>query len=234
MLRSVCCPAPKLCSTKASNASRRSALAFCQTRRSGIGLRGSGRSTLTIPCCITTRLSSRTDRWCCSRGCVWASVLPCCSCPQSPAPKPERSRPRWRLSDEAARVPPLAFSEVGYGRRFRLPPGKRAPWRDTRIACQTSITGRGTGRNIRFDPGFWLSLFSALRRQGLTANKLVLQLTTFLRSLDLFLELIVLTTSTLTANQVRHGGKQGTHNPELLCIHSSPPSIDFTPAEPPA
>src|SRR5262249_10889522 len=75
-----------------------------------------------------------------------------------PAPKPERSRPRWRLSDEAARVPPLAFSEVGYGRRFRLPPGKRAPWRDTRIACQTSITGRGTGRNIRFDPWIWLSL----------------------------------------------------------------------------
>jgi hypothetical protein len=50
-------------------------------------------------------------------------------------------------------------------------------------------------------------LFTALRRQGLIADELVLQLTTFLRSLDLFLELIVLTTSTLTANQVRHGGK---------------------------
>src|SRR6266481_2946212 len=77
-------------------------------------------------------------------------------------------------------------------------------------------------------------LFTALRRQGLIADEPVLQLTTFLRSLDLFLELIVLTTSTLTANQVRHGGKQGTHNPELSCIHSSPPSIDFTPAKPPA
>jgi hypothetical protein len=77
-------------------------------------------------------------------------------------------------------------------------------------------------------------LFTALRRQGLIADEFGLQLTTFLRSLDLFLELIVLTTSTLTANQVRHGGKQGTHNPELSCIHSSLPSIDFTPAEPPA
>jgi hypothetical protein len=77
-------------------------------------------------------------------------------------------------------------------------------------------------------------LFTALRRQGLIADKFVLQLTAFLRSLDLFLELIVLTTSTLTANQVRHGGKQGTHHPELSCIHSSLPSIDFTPAEPPA
>jgi hypothetical protein len=74
-------------------------------------------------------------------------------------------------------------------------------------------------------------LFTALRRQGLIADELVLQLTTFLRSLDLFLELMVLTTSTLTANQVRHGGKQGTHNPELSCIHSSPPSIDLTPRE---
>jgi hypothetical protein len=72
-------------------------------------------------------------------------------------------------------------------------------------------------------------LFSALRREGLIADELVLQLATFLRSLYLFLELIVLTPRTLTANQVRHGGKQGTHNPELSCIHSSPPSIDFTP-----
>jgi hypothetical protein len=63
-------------------------------------------------------------------------------------------------------------------------------------------------------------LFSALRREGLIANEPVLQLTTFLRSLDLFLELIVLTPRTLTANQVRHGGKQGTDNPELSRIHS--------------
>jgi hypothetical protein len=33
--------------------------------------------------------------------------------------------------------------------------------------------------------------------------------------------LIVLTLGTLTASQVRHGGKQGTHNPKLSCIHSS-------------
>ena len=66
-------------------------------------------------------------------------------------------------------------------------------------------------------------LFTALRRQGLIADEFVLQLTTFLRSLDLFLELIVLTTSPLTANQVRHGGKQGTHNPEAL-VHSFQPA----------
>src|SRR5262249_16770793 len=78
-------------------------------------------------------------------------------------------------------------------------------------------------------------LFTALRRQGLIADELVLQLTTFLRSLDLFLELIVLTPRTLTANQVRHAGKQGTDNPETLA-HSFQrlPSIDFTPAELPA
>jgi hypothetical protein len=64
-------------------------------------------------------------------------------------------------------------------------------------------------------------LFSALRREGLIADELVLQLATFLRSLDLFLELIVLAPRTLTANQVRHGGKQGTDNPELSRIHSS-------------
>jgi hypothetical protein len=36
-------------------------------------------------------------------------------------------------------------------------------------------------------------LFTALRRQGLIADELVLQLATFLRSRDLFLELMVLT-----------------------------------------
>jgi hypothetical protein len=64
-------------------------------------------------------------------------------------------------------------------------------------------------------------LFTALRRQGLIANELVLQLATFLRSLDLFLELIVLAPRTLTANQTRHGGKQGTDDPEHSRIHSS-------------
>jgi hypothetical protein len=64
-------------------------------------------------------------------------------------------------------------------------------------------------------------LFSALRRERLITDELVLQLATFLRSLDLFLELIVLTPRTLTANQVRHGGEQGTDNPELSRSHSS-------------
>jgi hypothetical protein len=78
-------------------------------------------------------------------------------------------------------------------------------------------------------------LFSALRRQGLIADELVLQLTTFLRSPDLFLELIVLTPRTLTANQVRHGGKQGTDNPELSRIHSSAcPILTSLQREPPA
>ena len=66
------------------------------------------------------------------------------------------------------------------------------------------------------------NLFSALRREGLIADELVLQLATFLRSLDLFLELTVRTVPrTLTTNQVRRGGKQGTDGPELSRIHSS-------------
>ena len=65
-------------------------------------------------------------------------------------------------------------------------------------------------------------LFSALRRERLIADELVLQLATFLRSLDLFLELTVRTVPrTLTANQVQRGGKQGTDGPELSRIHSS-------------
>jgi hypothetical protein len=64
-------------------------------------------------------------------------------------------------------------------------------------------------------------LVNALRREGLIADEFVLQLATFLRSLDLFLELIVLTPRTPTANQVRHGGKQGTDHPELSRVHSS-------------
>jgi hypothetical protein len=64
-------------------------------------------------------------------------------------------------------------------------------------------------------------LFTTVSRQGLIADELVLQLTTSLRSLDLFLELIVvLTPGTLTANQVRHDGKQATDNPERSRIHS--------------
>jgi hypothetical protein len=64
-------------------------------------------------------------------------------------------------------------------------------------------------------------LFSAPRREGLIADELVLQLATFLRSLDLFLELRVRTPQTLTANQVRQGGKQGTDGSELSRNHFS-------------
>jgi hypothetical protein len=56
-------------------------------------------------------------------------------------------------------------------------------------------------------------LLTALRRQRLASDKLVLQLATFLRSHDLFLELSIRTPRTprtLTANQVRHSGKQST------------------------
>ena len=64
-------------------------------------------------------------------------------------------------------------------------------------------------------------LFTALRRQALIADELVLQLATFLRSHDLFLELRVWTPQTLTANQVRQGGKQGTDGRERSRIHFS-------------
>ena len=84
----------------------------------------------------------------------------------------------------------------------------------------TGISGRETGSTSSSLHGVD-DLFTALRREGLIADELVLQLATFLRSLDLFLELIVLAPRTLTANQVRHGGKQGTDNPELSRIHSS-------------
>jgi hypothetical protein len=84
----------------------------------------------------------------------------------------------------------------------------------------TGISGREPGSTSGSRHGVG-DLFTALRRQGLIAEELVLQLATFLRSLDLFFELIVLAPRTLTANQVRHGGKQGTDNPELSRIHSS-------------
>jgi hypothetical protein len=54
----------------------------------------------------------------------------------------------------------------------------------------TGIGGRKPGSTSGSRHGVG-DLFTALRRQGLTADELVLQLTTFLRSLDLFLELIV-------------------------------------------
>jgi hypothetical protein len=64
-------------------------------------------------------------------------------------------------------------------------------------------------------------LFTALRRQGLIPDELVLQLATFLRSHDLFLELRLRTPQTLTANQVRQSGKQGTDGCERSRIHFS-------------
>ena len=64
-------------------------------------------------------------------------------------------------------------------------------------------------------------LLTALRCQGLIPDELVLQLATFLRSHDLFLELRLRTPQTLTANQVRQGGKQGTDGCERSRIHSS-------------
>ena len=62
-------------------------------------------------------------------------------------------------------------------------------------------------------------LLTALRRQGLIPDELVLQLATFLRSHDLFLELRVRTPRTLTANQARQGAKQGTDGRERSRIH---------------
>src|SRR5215468_697923 len=88
-----------------------------------------------------------------------------------------------------------------------------------RITTPTSLGGEPGGTSVSIHGlGY---LFSALRREGLIADELVLQVATFLRSPDLFLELIVLAPRTLTANQVRHGGKQGIDNPEHSRIHSS-------------
>src|SRR5215467_2852560 len=56
----------------------------------------------------------------------------------------------------------------------------------------TGISGREPGSTSGSRHGVG-DLFTALRRQGLIADELVLQLATFLRSLDLFLELTVRT-----------------------------------------
>jgi hypothetical protein len=90
----------------------------------------------------------------------------------------------------------------------------------------TGISGREPGSTSGSRHGVD-DLFTALRSQGLIADELVLQPATFLRSLDLFLELIVLAPRALTANQMGHGGKQRTDNPEHSRIHSSTCSIDF-------
>jgi hypothetical protein len=85
------------------------------------------------------------------------------------------------------------------------------------------ISGREPGSTSGSRHGVG-DLFTALRRQGLIAEELVLQLATFLRSHDLFLELSVRTPRTprtLTANQVRHSSKQSTDGRQLSRIHSS-------------
>jgi hypothetical protein len=88
----------------------------------------------------------------------------------------------------------------------------------------TGISGREPGSTSGSLHGVG-DLFTALTRQGLIADELVLQLVTFLRSLDLFLELIVLAPRTLTANQVRHGGNAGMNARKLgiICaLHTCP------------
>jgi hypothetical protein len=65
-------------------------------------------------------------------------------------------------------------------------------------------------------------LFSALRRDGLIPYKLSLNLSTLLRSLNLFLKLRIWTVPhSLTTYQPRHSGKQDKHGPELSRFHSS-------------
>jgi hypothetical protein len=82
----------------------------------------------------------------------------------------------------------------------------------------TGISGREPGSTSGSLHGVG-DLFTALTRQRLIADELVLQLVTFLRSLDLFLELIVLAPRTLTANQVRHGG----NGRVIACQEPTPP-----------
>jgi hypothetical protein len=85
----------------------------------------------------------------------------------------------------------------------------------------TSLRGESGGTSGWIhDLGY---LCSAFRRGGLIPNELSLQLSTFLRSLDLFLELRTRTflRSRLTTNQPRCDGKQGTDGPELSRFHSS-------------
>ena len=62
--------------------------------------------------------------------------------------------------------------------------------------CGTSASIHGLGY-----------LFSALRREGLIADELVLQLATFLRSLDLFLELRVLAPRTCALHSSDYAGR---------------------------
>ena len=94
------------------------------------------------------------------------------------------------------------------------------------------VDGSSSGTSVSIHGLGYLS--TALRRQGLIPDELVLQLATFLRSHDLFLELRVRTPRTLTANQARQGGKQGTDGRERSRIHFRCLALNFTAAEPPA
>ena len=103
---------------------------------------------------------------------------------------------------------------------------RRLPQHSCRVdggSSRTSVSIHGLGY-----------LLTALRRQRLIPDELVLQLATFLRSHDLFLELRVRTPRTLTANQARQGGKQGTDGRERSRIHFRCLALNFTSAEPPA
>ena len=82
-------------------------------------------------------------------------------------------------------------------------------------SCRVDGSSSGTSVSIH-GLGY---LLIPLRRQALIPDELVLQLATFLRSHDLFLELRVRTPRTLTANQARQGGKQGTDGRERSRIH---------------
>jgi hypothetical protein len=143
---------------------------------------------------------------------------------------------RRTFQDEPARLLPSLLHFTVLGQRGHIPtsvgdrpqpsPIAEIPWLETltessgkRGGTSASADGkpRGTSGSIQ-GLGY---LLTALRRQGLIPDELVLQLATFLRSHDLFLELRVRTPRTLTANQVRHGGKQGTDRRELSRIHFS-------------
>jgi hypothetical protein len=83
------------------------------------------------------------------------------------------------------RVPPLAFSEVGYGRAFGFlrGSGRRGGTPALPVGPASLVVEPGGTSVSTHGLGY---LFTALRRQGLIADELVLQLATFLRSLDRF------------------------------------------------
>src|SRR5262249_52652667 len=132
----------------------------------------------------------------------------------------------WRASIQITGRPSCfssVHSPVGGGpvsKPIPTPPRASHLLAGTRGGGTPPSVGRGPGGTSGSSHGLGC-LFSALRREGLIADEPVLQLATFLRSLDLFLELTVRTVPrTLTTNQVRRGRKQGTDGPELSRIHS--------------